>query len=267
MLSMTICGLASGSSQGRSAMRFRACDSTSSLKLRRRRRAAALRREKWTLDDLRSRHSTLPYEFAVQIDFRPDRRADLEMRRIDHSKGDVALASRRPNRRGDAADFALAAVVGVQQRIVRRLVAGDVQARPVGGAGLGSSRRSSARRPVKCPLSKSTSQPKPSSSGERSRPVRMVCSAETKSTFGRRNPASMRAMFSACEPMARMPRERPAAINASQTASAASGLHPQLIAQVAGKAGARHHDLCGPQREVADFERLELLDAPQARPP
>ena len=37
------------------------------------------------------------------------------------------------------------------------------------------------------------------------------------------NPASMRATFKACEPMARMPRDRPARISASQTSSAASG--------------------------------------------
>ncbi len=79
------------------------------LELRRRRRAAPFRREKRTLDDLRSRHPTFPYQFTVQVDFRPHRRADLEVRRIDHSKGDVALASRRPNRGGDGCRSPLAA--------------------------------------------------------------------------------------------------------------------------------------------------------------
>src|SRR5271170_2132423 len=114
MLSMTICGFASGSSQGRSAMDFgEATIRAPPLKLRGRGRATALRCEKGSLDDLRSRHPTLPYEFTVQVDFRPNRRAGLEMRCIDDSKGDIALASRRPYRGRDAADFAFAAVVGV----------------------------------------------------------------------------------------------------------------------------------------------------------
>ncbi len=127
MLSMTICGLASGSSQGRSAIDFGAA-ATLPRTPPAASRAVRSRRKEGTFDDLRSRHPTLPYEFPVQVDFRPNRRADLEMRRIDDSKGDVALASRRPDRRGDAADFPLAAVVGVQQRIVRGFVAGDVEA-------------------------------------------------------------------------------------------------------------------------------------------
>ncbi len=78
------------------------------LKVRRRRCAAPLRREEWPLHDPRSRHATLPHEFSVQVDLRPDRRTHPEIRRIDHSKRDVALASRRPDRRGHAADFPLA---------------------------------------------------------------------------------------------------------------------------------------------------------------
>src|SRR5260370_15248670 len=70
----------------------------------------------------------LPYEFTVQVDFRPDGRADLKMRCIDDSKRDIALASRRPSRGGDAADLAFAAVVGVKKRVMGRLVAGDIQA-------------------------------------------------------------------------------------------------------------------------------------------
>ena len=42
------------------------------LKLRRRRRAAPLRRKERPLHDLRSRHSTLPHEFSIQIDVRPE---------------------------------------------------------------------------------------------------------------------------------------------------------------------------------------------------
>ena len=157
------------------------------LEVRRRRRAPPLGREERTLHHRRSRHATLPDEFSIQIDVRPDRRAYLEVRRIDHGKRDIALAGRRPDRRGDAADLALAVGGRVQERIVRRLVAGDVQPDEKPAGPRARSARS-ARRPVKWPFLKSTSHASPSSSGERSRPVRMVCSAETKSTCGHQEP-------------------------------------------------------------------------------
>src|ERR1700675_3595791 len=114
-LSMTICGFASGSSHGLSAIDFCWVETTRrGLKSGRRSGAAPARREERTLDPLGTRHSALPYQFAVQIDIRPDRRARPEVRCIDHSKGDVALASRRPRRRGDAADFPLAVRLGIQ---------------------------------------------------------------------------------------------------------------------------------------------------------
>jgi hypothetical protein len=82
---------------------------------------------------------------------------------------------------------------------------------------------SRARRPVKWPFLKSTSHARPSSSGERSVPRYKVWAAETKSRFGSTKPASMRAMFSALEPMGRTARVRPTSINASHTASASGG--------------------------------------------
>src|SRR5580704_6067582 len=98
------------------------------LEVARRRRAPAIGSEERTLHHTRSRHSTLPDEFSIQIDIGPDCRAYLEVGRVDHSKRDIALASRRPGRRGDAADLTLAIGGRVQQRVVRRLVARDVQA-------------------------------------------------------------------------------------------------------------------------------------------
>src|ERR1700722_18358800 len=98
------------------------------LEISRRRRAPAIGSEKRTLHHRRSRHSTLPDEFPIQIDVSPDCRAYLEVGRVDHSKRDIALASRRPGRRGDAADLALAVGGRVKERVVRRLVARDVQA-------------------------------------------------------------------------------------------------------------------------------------------
>jgi hypothetical protein len=50
-----------------------------------------------------------------------------------------------------------------------------------------------------------------------------VCAAETKSTFGSRKPASMRAMLSARDPTGRRARFLPAAMSASHTASASAG--------------------------------------------
>src|SRR5271169_1388654 len=125
-LSMTICGLATGSSHGRSAIDLGAVFTR--LEFSRRRRASSLRGKERTLDHLRSRHSTLPNEFPAQVDFSPNGRADLKMRRIDHSKADVALASRRPDCRADVADLPFSAIILVQQRIVRGFVAGDIQA-------------------------------------------------------------------------------------------------------------------------------------------
>ena len=93
-----------------------------------------------------------------------------------------------------------------------------------------------------------------------------VCSLETKSKCGRTNPASMRAMFSAREPIGRIPRVRPASISPSQTALRIPRVHPQLIAQVAGKPGARYHGQRHTGKiERADFEGFQPLDAGNAR--
>src|SRR5580698_5301933 len=127
MLSMTICGLASGSSQGRSAKDFCCVDCTpGALELARRRRATAARCEKRTLDDHGSRHTALPDQFTVHINFRPDDGPGLKVRCIDHSKCDIALASGRPRRRADAANFLITFRVGIEKGIVRRLVTLDV---------------------------------------------------------------------------------------------------------------------------------------------
>src|SRR6202041_3877217 len=40
--------------------------------------------------------------------------------------------------------------------------------------------------------------------------------------------------------------------------------HPKLIAQVAGESRARHGQPMRPESEVSDFERLQVLDSPQA---
>src|ERR1700690_2977519 len=125
MFSMTICGSATGSSQGRSAVFF-CCAEIIRLEVGRRRRRTARRRKESPLDDARLRHAPLPLKFAIQVNFHPDRRSQREMRRLDHSKSYVALASRRPNRRGHVADFTLARARAIHERIMRRFVAGDV---------------------------------------------------------------------------------------------------------------------------------------------
>src|SRR5277367_144737 len=109
--SMTICGLAWLSSQGRSVMDFCCCETTG-LEVARRRGAAPLRREERSFHDLSAAHTPLPNQLAIQVDISPDGGAHREIRGIDHSKGDVALASRRPGRGVDAADLALACFFG-----------------------------------------------------------------------------------------------------------------------------------------------------------
>src|ERR1700761_4669168 len=124
--SMTICGLAWRSSHGRSALDF-CCWETTALEIARRRGAAPVRREKRPLHDLRPAHPSFPDELSIQVDISPDGAAHREIRGIDHSKRDVALASRRPGGRSDAPDLALARFLGIEQRVVRRLAAIDVE--------------------------------------------------------------------------------------------------------------------------------------------
>src|ERR1700733_3055694 len=124
--SMTICGLAWLSSQGRSAMDF-CCGEITALEVARRRGAPAIRGEKRPFHNPRAAHAPFPEELSIQVDISPDGAAHREIRCIDHSKRDVALASRRPSRGGDAPDLALAGLLGIEQRIVRGLVAVDIE--------------------------------------------------------------------------------------------------------------------------------------------
>src|SRR5271165_3634736 len=127
MFSMTIWGSAIGSSQGRSAVFF-CCAEIIRLEVGRRRRRTARRQKESPLDNPRLRHAPLPSKFAIQVNLHPHRRSQREMGRSDHSKSNVALASRRPYCRGHVADFALARALGIHERIMRRFVAGDVEA-------------------------------------------------------------------------------------------------------------------------------------------
>ena len=126
---------------------------------------------------------------------------------------------------------------------------------------------SSARRPVKWPFSKSTSQASPSSSGERSRPVRIVCSAETKSMFGQhearldaRDVQRLRADGADAARAAGRHQRVPDRLGGSRA-------HPQLIAQIAGEAGARHRQRLRADRETADLERLAAARRRRVRRP
>src|SRR5271166_1944886 len=127
MFSMTIWGSAIGSSQGRSAVFF-CCAEIIRLKVGRRRRRTARRRKECPLDNPRLRHAPLPTKFAIQVNLHPDGRSQREVRRLDHSKSDVALASRRPHRGSHVADLPLAGVFRIHERIMRRFVAVDVEA-------------------------------------------------------------------------------------------------------------------------------------------
>src|SRR6516164_8912625 len=90
-------------------------------------RAPARGREEWPLDHLRCDHAALPHQLAVEIDVSPQRRADSAVRRLDDGEREVALAGRRPGRRGDTARLAPPRARGIQQRVVGGLVAGYVE--------------------------------------------------------------------------------------------------------------------------------------------
>src|SRR5690242_18037119 len=96
--SMMICGLAAGSSHGRSARGLSALAITGAAasEVRRRRRPPALRRVERPLHHARPHHAPLPGELAVEIDVCPDGRAGREMRRLHQRERNVAFAGRRP---------------------------------------------------------------------------------------------------------------------------------------------------------------------------
>jgi hypothetical protein len=81
-----------------------------------------------------------------------------------------------------------ATAIGVQQAFVRRLVAGDVEPDQLSSQAGTSCCSSSARRPVKWPFSKSTSQASPSSSGVRSVPRRTLLLGGDEIDIGQQEP-------------------------------------------------------------------------------
>src|SRR5215469_3702080 len=97
---MTICGVAPGSSQGRAPAGF---DWLTIMRptlseIPRRRRAPACRRVKGPLDHACCDHAAFPCQLAVEIDIRPQRRADGTVRRFHDCESDVAFTGRRPGR-------------------------------------------------------------------------------------------------------------------------------------------------------------------------
>src|SRR5579863_587872 len=131
--SMRICATAAGSSHGRelTGLDWDAIMCCVRLpwgsEIRRRCGAAARRSKERALYHPCPHHPPLPYQLAVEIDLGPQLRTDAEVRGLHHRQRQVALAGRRPGRRGDAARLAPAAAVDVQQRVVRRLVALDIE--------------------------------------------------------------------------------------------------------------------------------------------
>src|SRR5579862_796379 len=126
---MTICGLAAGSSHGRSVLGFCWVAITARLlELSRRRGAPTLGSEERPLDDPRAYHAPLPHQFAVEINLRPQRTPGREMRCIDHGERQVAFGGGRPDRGRHAARLTAQRLVAVEQRVEGRLRALDVQA-------------------------------------------------------------------------------------------------------------------------------------------
>src|ERR1700723_3592883 len=97
---MTICGLALGSSQGRSAtgLSWVAIMARSGSVVAGWGGATALGRKKRALNDVRPCHPALPHKLAVQIDFGPDTHPGLDMRCIHHGERNITLCRGRPGR-------------------------------------------------------------------------------------------------------------------------------------------------------------------------
>ena len=265
-LSMTICGLASGSSQGRSAIDLGAAVHAA-LELRRRRRAPALGRKEGTLDHLRARHATLPDEFPIQIDFRPDARADFKC-----GASTIARAMLRLQVGDQIAEVTLPiSRLPLLSAYSSALCAGLLPAmsRPTswrcGPRCFSVEQRAPAGEMSLVEVHQPAS---PSSSGERSR-------ADANGVLGRhevdvraqeagldaRNVERLRADRRGCRANVLPPSARP------RSPRQPAGIHPQLVAQIAGESGARHHDRGAVQREIADLERLRAFHARQGRTP
>src|SRR3974390_3064497 len=95
--------------------------------IRRRRRAPPRGRVERPLHDRGGNHATLPYQLAVEIDVRPQRRAERTVRRVDERECQVALAGGRPGCRGDTTHLPAARARGIEQRVVRGLLPGDIE--------------------------------------------------------------------------------------------------------------------------------------------
>ena len=182
------------------------------------------------------------------------------MRRIDHSKRDVAFASRRPGCRCHEADLVLAGALRVQQRIMSRLVALNVQ--PHEPTAYPAPALLQERAPSgEVALVKIHQPGKPELQ-------RRPLASDPDRTLGRKE-VDLRgneARLDACD----VQRLRADGADAARAAGhhqsvpydlGGAGHHPDLIAQIPREAGARHRHRLRCDREAADLERPQALDS------
>src|ERR1700716_2341157 len=97
---MTICGLALGARQGRSAtgLSWGAIMPGLASVIGGWGRAAALGSKKRALDNARPCHAALPHKLAIQINLGPDTESGLDMRCVHHGERNITLCRWRPRR-------------------------------------------------------------------------------------------------------------------------------------------------------------------------
>ena len=117
-----------------------------------------------------------------------------------------------------------------------------------------------ARRPLKWPFCQSIIQSRPSSKGERARSARTAVSAGTKSMPVMMKPASMRARLRALVPIGRRPWRRARGHQRVPELEGAVGRGPELVAEVAGEAGAGDGELDAGEGGAGEAEGLQGLD-------
>src|SRR5581483_1558130 len=268
---MTICGVAVGSSHGRSATGFcwlviisvQRAVLCGGSEVSWGGELAPFRVEERAIDDPCANHPSLPYQLLIEIDFRPQAAPALEMRSIEHSQRDVTFAGRRPARRADTADLALTRALGIQQGVVRRLVPLDVESRQTPLEALAALRQqgpSSREMPfveVHQPLQTELERRAVATGALRMSAGDEIQVRLQEAGFDPRDVESPRADRTDA---ARAPRGHECIPDRYRVRRA----HPQLVTQIARETGTGDGERDVIERAETDLEGPESLDAPQA---
>ena len=186
------------------------------------------------------------------------------MRRVDHGHGQVALAGRRPHGRRGCANAAPGVLAVIDQRIDGWLLAVDFQADQAlfqalllllqQGAASGEMALVHVHQPFHAQFER------------RAGTARAQCEFSIDEFRIGQQQASLDARHFQCRETDRADAARLASRHQQVPQRAGmSRFDPEFVTQVAGKAGARHHDFETGLLEGSDFERLEFFDAGEAK--